>query len=712
MLTRVEHPTLGAIVEQGALRLSLAAPAATKVEVQLFDVRGEQTIGRWHAERGCDGIWSIHLRGHGVGTIYGWRVDGPWAPADGLRFNPHKLLLDPYAQEVVGHFDGSDLHLGHQPDRPDLRDTRDNAASALKARVIAPLPRPHGRRGGPLDPSQRIIYELNIRGYTALHPQIDPLERGTYRGLTHPAVLAHLHRIGVTTLCLQPVQHRADESRLLRAGLRNYWGYNPIAWSAPEARLASQGGHAQKSDPAAQVQVGPSAEFHEMVQRLHDEGFEVILDIVYNHSAESDETGPTLSLRGIDNALYYVLDPDDQSRYRNWSGCGNVLNLQHPIVLQMVIQSLRSWVSQYGVDGFRFDLATILGRDPTGQFDPQADLLRAIEADPVLSHCILIAEPWDLAGYGLGEFSSRWLEWNDRYRDQQRRWWLHRHGNLGEIACRIAGSSDVFARPVGPIALSNAAPILRGPLSSVHFITAHDGFTLHDLVSYQQRYNEANGEDNRDGHAHNLSINCGIEGNTNDTAVQSQRLQLRKAMLASLLAALGTPMILAGDEWGHSQAGNNNAYCQDNPLTWIDWSSGDEELCEFLAQAAHLRRSSPLLRSPFWWQTAAQFAATDDTHALCAKWYCASGDEPSDAQWGSAGGLQLHLQDRRGNQALLLFNSDLQTQEFLLPPGRWALVLASAPLAGENAQATTVWLASSCKLAPQSVCWALGPLTA
>ena len=673
--------TLGAELGRDRIEFALAAPHAQAVELCLFDAAGERETARLRLPEPQGGVWCGALPlgpGIGAGLVYGWRVHGPWAPHEGHRFNPAKLLLDPAARAVLGRYTGDDLHLGHDPRSPagDLPDLRDNAATAFKARVVADLPPTRVARPR-VDPARRVIYELHIKGFTALHPAVPASQRGRYTGLAHPAVLAHLQRLGVTTVCLMPVAHRADEARLQAQDLSNYWGYSPVAWSAPEARYASEG-------PASD----PRAEFCAMVDALHGAGLEVVLDVVYNHTAELDEWGPTLSLRGIDNALYYHLLPGQRQRYANWTGCGNCVNFDQPLVRRLVLESLRRWVLEFGVDGFRFDLAPVLARGGDavqGAFAADAPLLQAIAADPVLRPCLMVAEPWDIGpgGYQLGGFPPGWLEWNDRYRDTQRNFWLHRQSSRGDMARRLAGSSDVFV------------PGRRGAYSSVNFITAHDGFTLRDLVSYAQRHNQANGEDNRDGHAHNLSTNNGIEGNTDAPAVLALRARQQRVLLATLLLSLGTPMLLAGDEIGHSQRGNNNAYCQDNITTWLDWVQADRALCTFVQSVLALRQRLVLLQAGQWWQTRVS------AQGPAAYWCDAAGQPLSAAAWDEPNSQALALQlQGAGPGVLLLLNPQPEAVTFTLPPGGWQLQLDTTAVtndrllgATETLPAGTLWLA-------------------
>lgn len=635
---------LGANLTPQGVHVALAAPHALAVQLCLFDETGRTETARHALQRTAGGIWRGFVAGLRAGAVYGWRVHGPWDPARGHRFNPAKLLLDPYAREVLGTYDGDDIHLGHCPHDPGQPDPRDNAVRALKARVAADLPPVPPAQRPRIDPARRVLYELHLKSFTARHPQVPPELRGTYAGLAHPAAIGHLRRLGITTVCLMPLAQRADEARLLRQGLSNHWGYNTVAWSAPETRYAR--------DPA-QVR----HECRALVDALHAAGLEVVLDVVFNHSAESDETGPTLSLRGIDNALYHQLDPHDRSRYLNWAGCGNVLNLQQPLVLRLVMDSLRRWVNDYGIDGFRFDLAPILarGEPPHSGFQARAPFLMALAQDPVLADRLLIAEPWDIGpgGHQLGAFPDGWLEWNDRYRDTQRKAWLQHGGTPGELAHALAGSSAVFGT--------------RPAHSSVNFITAHDGFTLLDLVSHLHRHNQANGEDNRDGHRHNLSVNHGVEGPSDDPAVNRARLCQRRALLTVLLLSLGTPMLLAGDESGHSQHGNNNAYCQDNTSTWLDWAQADADLSRFVAQLIGLRqRLAPLLTH--WWHS----GHGEHPAAPLAQWFQASGDPMGPGQWQQAQAQPLLLRLQGPQQvALWLLNPSDQAQTVQLPPGQW-----------------------------------------
>ncbi|MGB4359591.1 MAG: glycogen debranching protein GlgX, partial [Rhodoferax sp.] len=585
------------------------------------------------------------------------------------RFDASKLLLDPYAREIVGHFEWRDEHF--TPDRhyPGHKLSHDNAALALKARVI------HDQFdwGDDSPPSitltDTVLYECHVKGFSKLNSLIPPEQRGSYAGLAHPASISHLKGLGVTAVNLLPVHYSLSEERLVRQGLSNYWAYNTLGFFCVNPQLASAGDGKAARD-----------EFRAMVRALHQAGLEVILDVVYNHTAEADETGPTLSFRGLDNASYYRLPPHDPSRYENYSGCGNTLNLRQPKVLQMVMDSLRYWVEDMHVDGFRFDLAPVLGRTDTG-FSAQAAFFVAMAQDPVLSRVKMIAEPWDTGpgGYQVGGFPRGWLEWNDKFRDCTRRFWVQGAAageempagcTRGDFAMRLCGSSDLYQER------------RRAPAKSVNYVVSHDGFTLLDLVSYNQRHNEANGEDNRDGHNDNLSFNCGVEGPSDDPMVVTLRERLQRALLANTLLAQGTPMLCAGDELGHTQGGNNNPYCQDNATTWIDWSAANTDLLAFTQHLVALRHQL----QPF-----------------ANKWYSgiADGNGLYDVSWWNADGTTLqheawhHATDRSlvcligkpGRSAtplLLLFNAGALRENFMLPPGEWQALLDTSQARGQS----------------------------
>ena len=684
---------LGAHATSEGVNLAVWAPDATTVEWCVFDDTGTQERERWPLPVCTDGVWHGLLPGADAGLVYGLRAHGPWAPEAGHRFNPAKVLLDPYAREVVGRYAG------------DLSAYRgdngiDNAATALKARVVAaPNSDPRPRR--PERPwRDTVLYEVHVKAATLQHPGVPAPLRGTYAGLAHPAFIAHLQRLGITAVSLLPVAARADEERLQALGLSNHWGYSPIGYCAPEPRYWS-----------GRVGSTPTGECREMVDALHAAGIEVILDVVYNHTAETDEFGPTLSLRGLANARCYRLEDDDPGRYVNWAGCGNVLDLREPRVVQLVIESLRHWAEVIGVDGFRFDLAPILGRGGDGGFTRAAGFFAALQADPLLSRLKLIAEPWDIGpgGYQLGAFPPGWAEWNDRWRDGLRRWWLQPPRDSidrGELAHRLAGSSTEFRHE------------RRGPWASVNFLTAHDGFTLRDLLSYEHKRNEANGEGNRDGHGHNLGWHCGHEGPTDDPAVLALRQCLSRALLSTLLLGQGTPMLLAGDELGHSQQGNNNAYCQDNRLTWLDWGGNpsavssssfvgaasaaiDDGSAQIAADAAPTK-AHPIEVHPIADPTRDDLIATVARLTRLRREHLADRlgawwDGPAHVRWldaearpleGEAWQRRLHDDSRclqvllpgataGGSDALLVLNAGTVPQRLVLPAGAWHAAFCS-----------------------------------
>jgi glycogen operon protein len=602
---------LGANWDGLGVNFSLFSANATKVELCLFDETGRTELERIELPEYTNEVWHGYLPDARPGTTYGYRVHGPYDPAAGHRFNPNKLVLDPYAKAHVGALDWDDACFGYTLGKDDLTfDTRDSAPFMPKGRVIDPA-FTWGRERAPRVPWDRtIVYETHVRGYTRLHPAVPEPMRGTYAGLGRKEVVDYIRSLGVTSVELLPIHSFVNDSYLLDKGLTNYWGYNTIGFFAPDPRYSA-------------VPDFVFAEFKEMVARLHDAGLEVILDVVYNHTAEGNERGPTLSFRGIDNASYYRLMPDEARYYINDTGTGNTLNMSHPRVLQMVTDSLRYWVTEMHVDGFRFDLGTILARETYG-FDEGHGFLDSCLQDPVLSSVKLIAEPWDIGpgGYQVGGFPPGWAEWNDKFRDTTRAWWKGDEGKLAEMATRLAASADCFNRRG------------RKPWASVNFVTAHDGFTLHDLVSYNEKHNEANGEDNRDGHSDNISWNHGAEGPTDDGEIVALRERQKRNMLATLLLAQGTPMLLAGDEFGRTQQGNNNAYCQDNEISWVNWDFGEREveLAEFVRKAIALRMSFPILRR-------SRFLTGEYNPELDVKdvrWLDPAGTDIDDDQWQEA----------------------------------------------------------------------------
>ena len=628
------------------------------IDLCLFDESGQHELSRTPLPGHTQNVWHGRLREAAPGLAYGLRAHGPWRPDRGHRFNPNKLLLDPYAREIVGHFEWRDEHFGADPRYPQHIDPRDNARHALKARVVDD-DFDWGDDKPPQTPlADTVLYELHVKGFTQLHPDVPEALRGSYAGLASEASLAHLKRLGVTAVNLLPVHQHIDEQRLSKLGLVNYWGYNSIGFFCPDPGLACGVGGMPVRD-----------EFRAMVRRLHAAGIEVILDVVFNHTAESDHLGPTISFRGLDNASYYRLDHHDKSRYENHTGCGNTLDIRQPRVLQLVMDSLRYWVAQMHVDGFRFDLAPVLGRGDHG-FHRDAAFFSAVAQDPLLSRVKMIAEPWDIGpgGYRLGGFPSGWLEWNDRYRDAMRGFWIHGAGTRGDFAQRLCASSDIF-QPRG-----------RAPAESVNYVVSHDGFTLHDLLSYNHRHNLANGEDNRDGHSHNHNWNCGAEGPTHDVGVMTLRGRLKRALIASTLLSQGTPMLAAGDELGHSQDGNNNPYCQDNATTWISWAQADHALLTFVVNVLALRRQMLPLRN-LWYD-----GLTDRQGLHDLAWVRSDGQPLQGDEWHQPGqqvlGCLIGKPGKATGPLLLLANAQKSEQAFSLPTGAWTALLDTAQETG------------------------------
>lgn len=573
---------LGAELREGGARFALFSEHAEAVELCLFDPEAPaRETARIPLARGEGGVWRAEAEGLEAGALYGFRVHGPYAPEEGHRFNPHKVLLDPYAKAIAGEARWGAEMYAHSPPG-DLRrmDERDNAHATPRS-VLAETSFDWEGDVRPRTPwEETILYELHVKGFTMRHPGAPERLRGTYSGLARPAVIEYLKDLGVTAVELLPVHHRVSEHRLHELGLSNYWGYGSIGFFAPDARFSSRG------DRGGQI-----AEFKEMVRTLHRAGVEVILDVVYGHAGEGDFRGPHLSFRGIDNRSYYRADPGDMRRYADATGCGNALNAAHPMVLRLILDSLRYWAEEFRVDGFRFDLAPSLGRG-AGGFDPDAPFFRAVAADPLLSNLKLIAEPWDLGegGYQLGNFPAGWSEWNDRFRDAARRFWRGDERGAADFATRLAGSSDVFEARGRP------------PRAGVNFIACHDGFTLEDLVSFREKRNEGNLEGNRDGADENYSSNGGAEGATDAACVLARRARRKRSLLASLFLAQGVPMLQAGDEFGRSQGGNNNAYCQDNGLSWTDWTPAESgaNLRAFVRRLIRLRARPAFRRARFF----------------------------------------------------------------------------------------------------------------
>mgnify|MGYP002360779698 CR=1 FL=1 len=658
---------LGATWDGQGVNFALFSEHAEKVELCLFDATGQRELQRIAVDEQTDQIWHVYLPQVRPGQLYGYRVHGPYRPEQGHRFNPHKLLLDPYAKSIVGAVNWSDAQFGYRIGSPreDLSfSRRDSAPGVFKSQVIDAGFDWEGDRHPNVPWHQTVIYELHVKGFTQLHPHIPPAMRGTYAGLSTPPVIEHLKRLGVTAVELLPIHTFVDDRHLLERGLKNYWGYNSIAYFAPEPRYSASG-HIN--------------EFKHLVKTLHAAGIEVIMDVVYNHTAEGNHMGPSLCFRGIDNAAYYRLVAGNPRYYMDYTGCGNTLNMMHPRVLQLIMDSLRYWVIEMHVDGFRFDLAAALARE-LHEVDQLGAFMDIIHQDPVLSQVKLIAEPWDLGegGYQVGNFPIGWAEWNGKYRDVVRDYWRGEGGLMGQLAYRLTGSSDLYQHSG------------RRPYASINFITAHDGFTLYDLVSHNEKHNAANGEDNRDGDSHNRSWNCGAEGDTTDTEVLRLRQRQRRNLLATLVLAQGVPMLLAGDEMGRTQRGNNNAYCQDNELSWVDWQLAwlpdNRELFEFTRHLIDLRNRHPALRRRHFFQG----QRIHGTGVRDVIWLHPDASEISDDDWDhhharSFGlyliGEALEEQDEGGqwtrdDDLLLLLNGHHETIRFALPwKGSCELVL-------------------------------------
>ena len=657
---------LGATWDGEGVNFGVFSEHAEGVELCLFDPKGRRQIERIALREQTDQVWHCYLPDARPGLLYGYRVHGPYDPQSGMRFNPKKLLLDPYARSIAGTLRWSDAHFGYRVGsrREDLAaDDRDSAFGMPKCQVVDPA-FTWGDDRRPNTPwNETVIYELHVKGFTINHPDVPPQLRGKYAALATPPVLEHLRRLGVTAVELMPIHAFVDDHHLVQKGLSNYWGYNTIGFFAPDARYSAN---------------STLSEFKTIVKTLHSAGIEVILDVVYNHTAEGGRLGPTLSFRGIDNAAYYRLVPDNPREYMDFTGTGNTLNMMHPRVLQLIMDSLRYWVLDMHVDGFRFDLAAALARE-LHEVNRLGAFFDVIHQDPVLSQVKLIAEPWDLGegGYQVGNFPVRWTEWNGKYRDVVRSVWKGEGGLIGELAYRITGSSDLYAR--------NG----RRPYASINFVTAHDGFTLEDLVSYNEKHNEANGENNDDGEPHNRSWNCGVEGPTDDPDVLALRARQKRNLLATLFLSQGVPMLLGGDELGRTQRGNNNAYCQDNDLSWFDWEHLDTELLEFTRQLAALRRDHPVLRRRGWFQGRPIRPHGKGQAALPdIAWLTPEGDEMEDENWEHAGavtvqvflnGSEIATPDERGQPILddtflLVFHAHPEDRTIALPAARWGAV--------------------------------------
>ncbi|HEX9943513.1 MAG TPA: glycogen debranching protein GlgX [Thermoanaerobaculia bacterium] len=646
------HP-LGATYDGAGTNFSIFSEVAERIELCLFQNGQETRIELPEVTAFC---WHGYLPNVGPGQRYGFRVHGPWKPAEGHRCNPNKLLLDPYARAVEGEVEWNEAVFPYRSGAPDSRNDLDSALFMPRCVVTSPWFDWGNDRPPRVPAHETVIYEVHVKGFTKRHPDVPAELRGTYAGLAHPAAVAHLKRLGITAVELMPVHQFVHDDFLIKRGLRNYWGYNSIGYLAPHNEYAAGGIVGQ------QVQ-----EFRQMVKTLHQEGIEVILDVVYNHTAEGNHLGPVLSLKGIDNAAYYRLVPDDRRRYMDYTGTGNTLNMRHPHVLQLIMDSLRYWVLDMHVDGFRFDLAATLARE-LHAVDRLAAFFDIVQQDPVIRQVKLIAEPWDVGegGYQVGNFPPLWSEWNGKYRDTVRDYWRGEEQTLGDFANRFTGSSDLYATTG------------RKPSASINFVTAHDGFTLRDLVSCNEKHNEANGEGNQDGHDDNRSWNCGVEGPTDDPEVNALRARQQRNFLTTLFLSQGIPMLLGGDEMGRTQRGNNNAYCQDNETSWFDWEQADADLLEFTSRLIAFRREHPVFRRRRWFLGARIHGAG----VRDIGWFRPDGELMTDEDWqkGFARSLGVFLNgqaipslDQRGERVVddtfyVLFNAHHEPLAFRLPP--------------------------------------------
>ena len=667
---------LGATWDGEGVNFALFSENATAVELCLFERPDDaRETHRVRIEECTDFVWHIYLPESRPGQLYGYRVHGLYEPEAGLRFNPAKVLIDPYAKAIAGNIDWSDALFGYRIGDPkaDLSlDDRENAGSIPKCVVVDQAFTWGGDQLLRTPWDRTVIYEVHVHGFTARHPDVPKNLRGTYAGLATPEVIEHLQHVGVTAVELLPVHHFVRDKHLVDRGLTNYWGYNSIGFFAPDIRYA-----------ASPERAHHVWEFKTMVKALHNAGIEVILDVVYNHTGEGNHLGPTLSFRGIDNASYYRLVPDHPRFYQDYTGCGNTLNVRHPRVLQLIMDSLRYWVLEMHVDGFRFDLASTLARE-LHDVDRLSAFFDIIHQDPVLSQVKLIAEPWDLGegGYQVGNFPAGWAEWNGRYRDAIRRYWKGDGGQVAELAYRLSGSSDLYEGGG------------RRPHASINFVTAHDGFTLHDLVSYNHKHNEANGEDNRDGTDDNLSWNCGVEGPTNKPSIAALRERQKRNMLATLLLSQGVPMLCSGDEIGRTQGGNNNAYCQDNEISWVDWtlSKPQQALLTFTKGLIALRQKHPVFRRRRFFQgRRIRGMEVKDLY-----WLRPDGKEMTDEDWAQGyvrclgvrlAGDAMEEKDAKGRPLLdetflVLLNAHHEPRPFTLPAHkrgvRWQPVFDTA----------------------------------
>ncbi|BBY22120.1 glycogen debranching protein GlgX [Mycobacterium stomatepiae] len=648
---------LGATYDGAGTNFALFSELAERVELCLFDADGTET--RITLPEVDYYVWHGYIPAIEPGQRYGYRVHGSYEPAEGLRYNPNKLLLDPYSKAIDGTFDWNQSLFSYNFGEPDSRNDDDSATSMPKSVVINPFFDWGNDRPPSHEYADSVIYEAHVKGLTQTHPDIPEQIRGTYGAVAHPVILDHLKSLGITAIELMPVHHFANDSTLVERGLSNYWGYNTIGFFAPDFKYSSG------TSPGGQVQ-----EFKAMVRALHEAGIEVILDVVYNHTAEGNHLGPTLSMRGIDNPAYYRLVDDDKQYYMDYTGTGNSLNVGHPHALQLIMDSLRYWVTEMHVDGFRFDLASTLARE-FYDVDKLSTFFELVQQDPTVSQVKLIAEPWDVGpgGYQVGNFPPQWTEWNGKYRDTVRDFWRGEPATLDEFAYRLSGSADLYEHTG------------RRPVASINFVIAHDGFTLRDLVSYNEKHNEANGEGNNDGESHNRSWNCGAEGPTDDAGINELRARQQRNFITTLLLSQGVPMICHGDELGRTQDGNNNGYCQDSELTWINWDDADKDLLEFTRTVSALRAKHPVFRRRRFFSGKPVGRRGQDGLPDIA-WFAPDGDEMTDEDWGASfaksvavflNGHGISDRDARGQRVLddsflLCFNAHYEPLEFTLPP--------------------------------------------
>ncbi|MEO6531907.1 MAG: glycogen debranching protein GlgX [Specibacter sp.] len=662
---------LGATFDGTGTNFSLFSEHAERVQLCLL--ADDLSEVRIEVEEIDGYVWHCYLPEVQPGQLYGYRVHGPYAPEQGHRFDPNKLLLDPYAKSIQGQIDWDPAVFSYQFDDPDSRQEADSAPHTMYSVVINPFFDWDGDRQLRIPYHDSVIYEAHVKGLTQLHPEIPEDQRGSYAGVAHPAMIEHYKKLGITAVELMPVHQFVNDGTLVEQGRSNYWGYNSIGFFAPQNSYSSTG------EREHQVQ-----EFKAMVRDLHRAGIEVILDVVYNHTAEGNHLGPTLSFKGIDNAAYYRLVEDDLQFYMDYTGTGNSLNVRHPHSLQLIMDSLRYWATEMHVDGFRFDLASTLARE-FYDVDKLSTFFEIIQQDPVISQVKLIAEPWDVGpgGYQVGNFPPQWTEWNGKYRDTVRDFWRGEPATLAEFASRVTGSADLY---------ENSG---RRPVASINFVTAHDGFTLRDLVSYNEKHNEANGEGNNDGESHNRSWNCGVEGPTDDEEILTLRARQQRNIIATLLLSQGVPMIVHGDELGRTQLGNNNTYCQDSELSWVDWDTVDQPLIEFTAQVNKIRREHPIFRRSRFFD-GRPVLREEGQELPDIVWLRADGAEMRPEDWDSGFGRSvgvfyngegIHEKDARGRRItdknfLMLFNADDNAVDFKLPNEEyspsWEILLDTA----------------------------------